>query len=93
MTRPVSTLLWVLVLAHSLAGCGGDGGCPEICEKDAQCAEQFGQPVPDVASCEATCEALVDQDAAYADAIAERASCIDGLTCDELLFECRPSGE
>ena len=77
-----------MALGVAGAGCSGDGGCAEICEKDDQCLGGI-----DVEACVATCEELAADDDAYADAIAERASCIDGLSCDEVFSECRPSGE
>ena len=83
-TRPALALL--AALSVTLAGCGGGGGCLELCEKDDECLGGV-----DVESCTATCEELAGDDDAYADAVADRAACIDGLSCDDILFECRPS--
>ena len=82
-TRPALALLAALSVA--IGGCGG-GGCRELCEKDDECLGGI-----DVESCTATCEALAEDDDAYADAVADRAACVDGLACDEIFFECRPS--
>lgn len=83
-TRPalliVAAALWL-----ALGGCGSAGGCREVCEKDDECLGGI-----DVESCIATCEELAAADDAYADAIADRAACVDGLACDEIFFECRP---
>jgi hypothetical protein len=85
-TRPaLATTLTVLAL--QLSACGG-GGCPEVCEKDDECLGGI-----DVAACTATCEELSADDEAYADAVSERADCVEGLACSEIFFECRPSGE
>lgn len=81
------------VLAGSLlVGCG-DAGCPELCEKTASCAATFGQPEQSAATCEAQCEALSQEDPAFAEAVAERAECLQDVSCDELYFTCLPSGE
>lgn len=83
-TRPV-----LLLLAAALAGaCDDSGGCRELCEKDDQCLGGV-----DVEACTATCVEQAESDEAYADAVAERASCVDGVACDELFFACWPNGE
>jgi hypothetical protein len=81
-TRPALALL--AALSVTISGCGG--GCLELCEKDDECLGGI-----DVESCTATCEELAQDDDAYADAVAERAACVDGVPCSEILFECRPS--
>jgi hypothetical protein len=84
-TRPALAVL--AALSVTVAGCGGGGeGCLELCEKDDECLGGIN-----VESCTATCEELAEDDDAYADAVAERAACIDGLACEEIFFECRPS--
>ena len=77
-----------MALGLGVAGCGGGGGCREVCEKDDECLEGI-----DVDACTRTCEELAADDETYADAIAERADCIDGVACDAAFFECQASGE
>ncbi len=79
--------LMMTLCAHVVA-CDASGGCREVCEKDDECLGGI-----DVEACVASCEELVESDGAYADALADRAACIDGLSCDEIFQECRPSGE
>jgi len=86
-TRP-TRVAW-LFMAASLANAGcSDAGCSELCEKEASCNVEL-----DAANCTASCEALSEGNPDYADAVADRAACIQDLTCDEVFFECRPSGE
>lgn len=90
-----TTLLLVTLTLSSIgsAGCGGDAGCPELCAKEAECNASFGLPPVDEESCTSECEALSADDAAYADAVAEQAACLDSIdTCNDY-FSCQYSGE
>lgn len=77
-----------MTLCAHVGACDAGSGCREVCEKDDECLGGI-----EVDACVATCEELADADGAYADAVADRASCIDGLSCFDIFNECRPSGE
>jgi len=66
--------------------CGAPAGCPELCAKEVQCRQDLGVMGPDEAECVETCDALTAEDPAYADAIEERATCIQDESCDAVVF-------
>lgn len=76
----------------NVVGCSSNAGCPELCAKEAECNNGFGTQTIDVKACTDECEALTEDDAAYADAVAERAACLDGIDCNDY-FTCQASGE
>jgi hypothetical protein len=80
-------MMLAMTLCAHVAGCDPAGGCRELCEKDDECLGGI-----DVDACVATCEDLSETDEAYADGVAERAGCVEGLSCDAIFQECRPSG-
>ena len=87
---------WLLCgIAAILLGCSGsDVGCSELCAKEVQCRQDLGVMVPDEQACVDTCEALAADDPAYADAVEERAECIQEASCEEVVFGfgCAPDG-
>jgi hypothetical protein len=68
------------------AGCESEAGCPELCAKEVQCRQDSGVMGPDEETCVSQCETLSADDPAYAEAVEERASCIQDATCEEVLF-------
>lgn len=78
----------------NVVACSSNAGCPELCAKEAECASSFfGTPPVDEEACTSECESLSADDAAYADAVAERAACLDSIdTCNDY-FSCQFSGE
>ncbi|NUP14060.1 MAG: hypothetical protein HOW73_49135 [Polyangiaceae bacterium] len=84
-----------VLFAVLAAACGSDQGCPELCAKEVQCRQDLGVMGPDEESCVAQCEGLAEDDPDFAEAVAEKASCIQDLSCDEVVFgafECAPEG-
>jgi len=87
-------LLWSLlsIAGSASLGCGGaEDGCVSLCDFTYRCAidpEASGTEE----ECVSQCEDLAAADPAYADAVADFGSCIEGAECDEPR-DCIPSGE
>lgn len=94
----ITTAIALLVTTATLAGpaCGSsDAGCPELCAKEAKCSQDLGVIPIDEDTCLTQCEALVEDDPEFAELIADRASCFDSSSCEEIYWEgeCAPVGD
>ena len=88
--KSLPLVLISLVASMVFLGCGVEDPCRVICEKEATCG--FSE-TGDIETCVAQCETFYEDDPEYAEAIDERAACIEDTVCDEIFSECRPSGE
>ena len=79
---------WFRTVLGGLLGvaCSADAGCPELCAKEAQCRQDFGVMGASEQECVDQCEALSADSPDYAEAIAERASCIEEEECDAVVY-------
>lgn len=91
-----TTAVLLTTTAFAAPACGSaDAGCAELCAKEVECSQDLGVIPIDQEACVTQCEVLVEDDAEFADLIAERASCYDSSSCEEIYWEgeCTPSGE
>lgn len=73
-------------------GCGdSSAGCPEFCKATISCClsdPNCNHDSADIPACVSACEDLSAKDDDYRDAVDERGSCYEGLSCDEIRLKC-----
>jgi hypothetical protein len=93
--RWFSSLLAVLAVVPWLGCDGSDAGCEQLCAIEADCASDTDAIPVDEEACLSSCRDLAAEDPEYAEAVEERAACLEANGCvdDSFPNECSPSGE
>jgi hypothetical protein len=79
----------LIVGTLSTSGCK-TYGCADLCKAEADCcAPEFGcdPDTRDMESCVATCEALIEKDASFADTVDDQAACYVKTSCEDIRFQ------